>query len=441
MRTNQIKMTAGTAKRDKPAASGYLYILPVLLLCVAAFAANNPREQHKCVAVEGELDERLMQVISANANACYQSLNDTYFKINSDKTLIIYASKTLDDARRLLEVHGHSLEAGGDLYVPSVPAIYTYITVDNKNITFEPMFAGIAEHLVSEKLIDAPEWFRTGLISFFSDNTCIIDGRLVPSGPDPRAGAALKSETEADTRLNIKKLYVSSDERFREWPTGKYLASALLCWLQRNNYLDDYVLAAGQKGYNLEVLEEATGESAGKINIELKRFIEGDYSLAANLAQAEQLQDPNEKETALKKVLAEKPDYCRARLALAKFYNEQDNYQLCQETLLPLLAQPEDEVYFQAAKMSAAVLYEQKNYVKANELYQTLWNRAECYVYKYQLAYKIAGCNYYLGDKQAALKWYEEFLNLNFEPQQTETAVNYARSYIEAYNQNKRAGN
>ncbi|MFA5424724.1 MAG: hypothetical protein WC374_12800, partial [Phycisphaerae bacterium] len=390
MRINPLKLTAGKTKLHKPLISSYL--LPVVLLCCAlSFAAIPKRQQANPVAVQGELDPKLMQIISANANTCCQSLNNTYFKINPDKTLVIYASQTLDEARRLIEIHGHSIEAGQGLYVPSVPALYTYITVDNRKITLEPMFAGIAEYLVSEKFTDAPEWLRTGLISFFSDNACIIDGKLTPAGPDPQAGLALKSEVEADTRLNIKKLYVSSDERFREWPAGKYLASALLCWMNQNGYLDDYVLAAAEKGYNLEVLEEATGESAGKINIELKRFIEGDYTTAANLAQAEQLQEPNEKETALKNVLTEKPDYFQARLALAKFYYENDNYQLCQETLMPVLAQPENKLYFPAAKISAAVLYEQKNYAQANELYQALWKQSCSYVYKYQLAYKIAG--------------------------------------------------
>ncbi|MFA5424564.1 MAG: tetratricopeptide repeat protein, partial [Phycisphaerae bacterium] len=162
------------------------------------------------------------------------------------------------------------------------------------------------------------------------------------------------------------------------------------------------------------------------------------YTTAANLAQAEQLQEPNEKENALKNVLTEKPDYFQARLALAKFYYENDNYQLCQETLMPVLAQPENKLYFPAAKISAAVLYEQKNYAQANELYQALWKQSCSYVYKYQLAYKIAGCNYYLGDKQEALKWYKEFLDSNFEPRQNPEAVSHAQNYIEAYDKTKR---
>jgi predicted negative regulator of RcsB-dependent stress response len=409
-------------------------LLALMLLC-PGFSARE-RQQHKVpvVMVEGDFNDKLTQVVYDNAEACFNSLNETYFHIEPEKPLKIYLSQTAAEARTLIEDHGHLIEAGDGLYVPSVPAVYTYITTgDDTNITFEPLFASIAEHFVAQRFGDGPEWLRTSLISFLSKGAQIINGKLMPAGPCPRAGLTLRAEVEADTRLNIKKLYVSSDERYREWPSGPALAEALLCWLHQNGHLASYIREVPKKGYELEVLEEVSGESAGKMNVELKKFIEGDYCTAAYLAEAEDAQDPNQKEEALLTALGKKPDYPEAQLALARLYYSQGKYQLCHKALMPILARPEDTRFMPAARLAAEVLYNQNNYAQARDYYQKAWDNADNYVYKYQIAYKVANCSHYLDEPEIAAQWYNRFLELDFRPDKDRAAVAYAQKYVETF--------
>jgi tetratricopeptide (TPR) repeat protein len=409
-------------------------LLSSMLLCPGFSARERQRHEATIITVEGDFNDKLIQIVHDNAEACFNSLNETYFRIEPEKPLKIYLSQTASEARKLIEDHGHLIEAGDGFYVPSVPAVYTYITTgDDTNITFEPLFASIAEHFISRRFDNAPEWFRRGLISFFSKGARIIDGKVVPAGPRPRAGLTLRAEVEADTRLNIKKLYISSDERYREWPSGPALASALLCWLHQNGHLASYIREAPKKGYELEVLEEASGESAGKINVELKKFIEGDYCTAAYLAEAEDAQDPNQKEKALLTALEKKPDYPEAQLALARLYYGQGRLQLCHKAIMPVLARPEDAHFMPAAKLAAEVLYDQNNYAQARDYYQKAWGNADNYVYKYQIAYKIANCSHQLNEPEIAAQWYSRFLKLDFRADKDQAAVSYAKKYVEAF--------
>jgi tetratricopeptide (TPR) repeat protein len=417
-------------------------LLALMLLCPGLYALNRGRPAESPVTVEGDFNEKLIQIALDNAGACYNSLNETYFQIEHKKPLRIYLSRTTAEARKLLEDHGHAVEAGDGFYVPSVPAVYTYIISDDTNqVTFEPLFASIAEHFMARSFDDAPEWFRSSLVTFLSKGAQIIDGKLVPAGPCPRAALALRAEVEADIRLNIKKLYVSSDERYREWPTGPYLADALLCWLNQTGHLADYVRMVRttaspvepKKRYELEVLEKATGASAGKINVDLKKYIENNFCTAAYLAEARDAQDPNQKETLLQAALKKNPDYAEAQLALARLDYSRGNYQLCKKTLTPLLAEPENVRFTAAARLTAAALYRQNNYAQARDYYQKVWDGNADYIYKYQIAYKIANCSHYLNEPQVAAQWYNQFLELDFQPDKHPAAVSYARKYVETF--------
>lgn len=409
-------------------------VLPALiLLCSVASALDSPWHTEKLVTVKGDFDDKLIQIALDHAEACFNSLNETYFQTEPEKPLNIYLARTAAESRKLIEGHGRAIETDNGFYLPSVPAVYTYITNSDGNITFEPLYASIAEHFMFRQFDGAPEWFRSSLVSFLSKRAQIINGKLVPAGPCPRAGLALRAEVEADTRLNIKKLYISSDERYRQWQCGPYLAKALLCWLYQNGHLADYVRMVQKKGYELEVLEEATGASAGKINIDLKRYIEGDYCTAAYLAEAEEAQDPNEKENIIQTALKKKPDYPDAQMALARLYYSQGKYQLCYNSLTTILDRPENIQYMDATRLAAAAMYEQSNYAQARDYYQQVWEKADNYVYKYQIAYKIAGCSHYLNEPQVAAHWYNQFLELDFWPDKDQAAVSYAKEYVEAF--------
>ena len=409
-------------------------LLAFMLLCTGLSGQSRFECRDVVIVPASGLGDKLTEIIYENAKAYFKSLNDTYFQANPAQPLKVYLSFSADEARKLIEDHGHLAEANDGFYVPSARAAYAYVTTDDDAaVTLEPVFASIAEHLVCETFPQAPAWFRLGLISFLSKKAQVIDGKVIPGGPCPRAGLALRAEVQAETRLNIKKLYVSSDEGYQQWETGPHLASALFCWLYQNGHLANYVRLVRQKGYQLEVLEEATGASAGKINIDLKKFIEADCCAAAYLAEAEDAQDPNAKEKALQTALEAKPDYPEAQLALARLYWQAGKSDLCQKTLMPILTRPESPHFTLAARLAAEALYQHSSYAQAREYYLKAWEKAGNFPYKYQVAYKIANCSHNLNEPQIAAQWYEKFLELNFQPDQEQEAVAYARKYVETF--------
>jgi tetratricopeptide (TPR) repeat protein len=419
----------------------YVWIA-LVMPCAVLSARVRSSPQNDFVTVEGDFNDNLIQIISDNANACFNNLNETYFQVEQEKPLKIYLLHTASDLHKLIEEHSsinrselQQTRSGRDwFYVYSVPAVYTYIySADDNQITLEPLFASIVEHFMARQFDDAPLWFRSGLISFFSTNARIDNGKFVPAGPCPRDGLVLRNEVESETRLNIKKLYISSDERFLEWPSGPHLATALFSWLYKNGHLVSYINLVKNKGYELEVLEEATGSSAGKINIDLKKYIESECCTAAYLADAQDAQDPQQKEGFLLEALKKIPDYPEAQLALARLYYGQGNYQSCQNALVPLLADPQDSRFLPAARLAAEVQYDLSNYAQARDYYQKAWDKAEDYIYKYQLAYKIANCCHYLNEPEVAAQWYKEFLELDFQSDRHPAAVSYAQKYVETF--------
>ena len=415
-------------------------LIAVLLLCAPLLGRRSLECKEDFIVVSGDLSPKLMQVISDNAKACFGSLNKTYFQFEPNEPLKVYVSQTVADARKLIEDHGRLIEAGDRLYVPSVPAVYTYIyTGNDKSITFEPLYASIAEYFISQRLSGAKEWFRLGLISFLSEGAHISNGEHVPGDICPRTGLALRAEVDAQTRLNIKRLYGygSSDEGYRKWSTGRHLAAALLCWLHQNGHLANYVRNVQRKGYDLDVLEETVGSSSGRINVDLKKFIEGDFCTAAYLAEAENAQDNDKKEQALQAALQEKPDYARAQLALARLYYSTGKNRLCRKTLMPILVRAKDAELMPAAKLVAKSYYDDKNYDLAREYYEKAWEYAEYYAYRYQIAYETANCCHYLDKPEEAAQWYQRFLDLNFRPVENEAAVKYAQKYVETFGPEK----
>ena len=428
-------------KPGKQSLAAYIRIAVVVLCAVLSLQVWASRRSN-LVTVEGDFSDKLIQIISDNANNCFNSLNETYFHVDSEKPLKIYLLHTLADLQKFSEEHNNQARSDSQrtlsgcdwFYVYSAPAVYTYISnPDSNHITLEPLFASIVENFMARQFDDAPLWFRSGLILFFSKNARISEGKLIPSGPCPRAGLALRGEVESETRLNIKKLYISSDERFREWPTGPHLAVALFSWLNKNGYLANYIGLVKDKGYELEVLEEATDLSAGKINIDLKKYIEGECCTAAYLAEAQDAQEPAEKEKFLLEALKKIPDYPEAKLALAKFYYDQGSYPACQSALVTLLADPQDSRFLSAARLAAEVQYDLGNYAQAREYYQKAWDKGEDYVYKYQLAYKIANCCHYLDEPEIAAKWYNWFIELDFCCDSHPAAISYAQKYVETF--------
>ena len=176
-----------------------------------------------------------------------------------------------------------------------------------------------------------------------------------------------------------------------------------------------------------------TGSSAGKLNVDLKKYIEGECCTAAYLAEAQDAQDPKEKEGFLLEALKKIPDYPEAQLALARLYYGQGDYQSCQSALVSLLAEPQGSLFLPAARLAAEVQYNLSNYSQARDYYIKAWDKAVDYVYKYQLAYKIANCCHYLNEPADAAQWYNRFLDKDFRPDSHPAAVSYAKKYVETF--------
>jgi tetratricopeptide (TPR) repeat protein len=100
---------------------------------------------------------------------------------------------------------------------------------------------------------------------------------------------------------------------------------------------------------------------------------------------------------------------------------------------VPLLAKPQDSHYLPAARLAAEVQYNLSNYSQARDYYQKAWDEADDYVYKYQLAYKIANCCHYLNEPEIAAQWYNRFLELDFRSDRHPAAVSYAQKYVETF--------
>jgi tetratricopeptide (TPR) repeat protein len=406
------------------------FMLAVLTPFFAAPAVQNDQPCTVQIIPQGNVNNKFTAIVLANAQACLASLSKVYFQVKFSEPLTIYLSATTGEGSE----NTRTAEGAEATTARSEPVAYVNLSItDDEPVSLEPLFASIAGNLVHRQFSGAPLWFRTGLIDFFSKDTRIVDGNLISGGPRPSAALALRAELEAETRLNLKKLYVSSDERYRQWETGPYLTAALLNWLQQTGHLADYIRLAREKGYGFEVLVEATALPAGRVNIEFNRFIENDYCIAAYLAEAEDANSTDAKEKALQTALAARPDCSQAQLALAKLYCDTGRYGLSRSTLAPLLARAEDPEFLPAARLAAEDFYRSRDYAEARQYYIKAWEKARYCPDRYRLAYRIGNCSHYLDEPKVAAKWYATFLELNFRPEQEKRAVDYARKYVETF--------
>jgi len=248
---------------------------------------------------------------------------------------------------------------------------------------------------------------------------------------------SLINELENEGKLNINRFFTFTDTGFKQWEVGPHLARIMFQWLDEKGYLSDYIRNVSRKGYGMEVLEEATGTNKSKMNMELKRFIETDCKAATKIAQAVELtneSDSTASEQALKEALNIKSEYPEARLALAKLYFKNKQYQLCRNYIKPITIQSASSHYLPAVKLIAKSYSAQKDYNAALEYYEKAWDVSEYYFYRYQIAYNIACCHHYLDHVDTASDWFQKFLNFNYQLDNHSSAIEYAKSYIEIAN-------
>lgn len=404
-------------------------LIPVILLLITVVTAG--RSGSDPLDVEGDFGEHVIALARANAITCFKSLNETYFDLKPETTLKIYITSTPDQARQLIEYHGHAIEAGEGFYVRSVPAVYVGIGSDPALISFKPVYKSIAEHLVEQQFSDAPLWFRVGLASSLGDEAVLNAGKMYRGGPCTLGSSVLLSEIEANVRLKINRLFVQTDKGFNAWETGPHFARVFFNWLDSKGMLADYVKNVHRKGYALEVLDETTDMPIGKMNMELKRFIESDCRAAAKLFEASEADDFTMREEALKAAIEMKPNYAQARLALGRLYYDNGQHQLCRNYVKPIINQVESVLLLEATRLIAGSYFNERNWNAALEYYDRAWEISEHCFYRYQTAYRIACCHHYLKHYETAVSWYEKFLNFNSQSDINLNAVDYAERYIE----------
>jgi thioredoxin-like negative regulator of GroEL len=226
-------------------------------------------------------------------------------------------------------------------------------------------------------------------------------------------------------------LFATSKEKLYRFPGRCQFAQAFFYWLDETRQLKLYLENARAKGYDLEVLEETTASSWGKINKELAAFIEENACAGAHLHDARQAEGHAQKEQAFLKALQLKPDHHAARLELARCYNHTGDYESCRKHLNQILNDPESAEFLQAATLMANTYYKQKDYTNALEYYSKAWEYAACYEYKYKVAYRIGHCYEHLENPQCAAQAYKNYLNYNWEPDKNKEATDRARQYLE----------
>lgn len=406
----------------------FLCVYCVLLLLTNAFAGNCQSDHF---IIRSDLDPRCVQFIRANADVYYKNMQGRYFQAEWTKPLTIYYSKTQSDTQQLLDKNGQKIKVDHGHYDSGEPAVYTHQFMDNGEINcWGALFSEITHHFIHLNFRNPPAWFDEGLACFLGEQTLIVKDKPIVGRPSPRGGQILRKELEQDHRPNVTRLFSSSTEQFNEWDLGCHFARALFCWLHETGKLEQYLKNVQEKGFELPVLEETVSAPYGKINIELKKFIEKHCFAGAYLQDGRQTEDQAQKIKAFLKALELDPNYQAARFELAECYYKSGDLEKCRENLTEILKDSESIECRQAAGLMANTYYNKKDYSKALEYYDKAWEYSDYYEYKYRTAYQIASCCYYLKDYEDAKLWYKRFLDCDWEPEKMQTGVDYANKYL-----------
>ncbi|MHC5061869.1 MAG: tetratricopeptide repeat protein [Planctomycetota bacterium] len=378
------------------------------------------------------MDSRYVNIVQLNAEAFYDNMCREYFTTGWRKPLIIYYHKNKSDTQRLLARHGRNVDVGYGLYIASKPAVYTHRVMDDGGLSgWGTLFHEITHHFIELNYHDPPSWFNEGLSCFIGEQTRIVKSGLDIGHPNPWRERNLRNMIENGLRIDIKYLTSLSSKRFYEWEPGYHLARALFFWLHENNILKTYLQDVWQEGYDLSVLQKATGKSYRQMNTELLSFIKANCYSGAYLQDARQAKNSKEKKDALKKTLEIKPDYKTAQLELASLFYGNKSYARCRERLKPILSDTKSKEHMWALKLAGKTYYKEKDYKKALAYYQRAFENADYCEYGYELAYLIASCHHYLKDYKSAKNWYKKYIDLNWQPEANAKWVAYARKYQE----------
>ncbi|MHC4123360.1 MAG: tetratricopeptide repeat protein [Planctomycetota bacterium] len=398
----------------------------------------------KHFAIHSDLHPAYMDFIKNTAETFYANMYNVYFKDgwaepgidpSSElfaKQLIIYYSDTEDKTEKLLVSRGHKEEAGGSYYVPSVPAIYAYrISKSGEDSGWAPLLQGITQHFVGINLQHMPEWFQKETGHFFSKQSRIIKDKLFFEKPDSKPQEMLKAQ---QAKINIKRLYVSAADVYYKGDIGDKFARAFFNWLYEIEQLTRYIrnvqrMKFPRNAKEFDCLSKSTGKTLPQINAEISEFIE-ETSQPSNLDKGLKSSDNAEKKGIFLNILQLQPQHRQARLNLAECYSEEKNYKISREHLEQLLDNKESLEYYPAMKLTALTYYKEKNYSKALECFSRAWECSNCCEYRYKLAYYTANCHLRLKNTENTVKWYQQFLNERWNPEDMKECADYAQKYI-----------
>ena len=415
---------------------------PLCFCSVFLFAASVFAKDYlsKNFVIHSDLEPRYVQLVQANAEAYFGNLRDLYFQTGwRGQSLVIYYSETQSETQQLLKSRGETDEVAYSCYVSSVPAVYAHrLTDDGQPCGWSGLFCGIAHHFTQTNFQSPPAWFDEGLARFLGERTQIVKGKIILGGPNPCREQILSDKIDEGARANIKRLFASSTEQFRNWDLGPHFAETFFYWLHENGQLEQYLKNVAQKAYEdgeekayeLSVLEETVSKPFGRINVELRRFMEETCRAEAYLQAGCRASNKPQKKEAFLKALEIKPLYRPAQLELAKCYYQDKNYQKCRDYLKQILSGLESIEYRQAAGLMGNTYYKEKNYSQALDYYVKAWEYSAHYEYKYLAAYQIANCHHYLKDYNNAKKWYGEFLDCIWQPDKMKACADYAQKYV-----------
>jgi tetratricopeptide (TPR) repeat protein len=370
--------------------------------------------------------------VQKRAEAFYTNLSNDFSLRGWLGQLTIYYSKNEAQTDQLLSKYGFVYLKGNSYYITGSPSIYLHL-IDENGQSSDPglLFNGITRHFITQNFKNAPEWFNEGLSSFLSDQSDLVNGKLIISGVVPDNNLALKEKIDRGSRPNVKQLFSMTQEQLHGLEYGCHFARQFFYWLYDTNQLAAYLSNVKKEGFELSVLEKSTSKNFGKINLELLDFMNKSCYAEAHFSEALVTNDPNKKQETLIKTLELKQDYHKARLELIKYFYKVNDIQKCKGHLEQILNAAVSPEHMSAAVLMGNLYYMEKDYSKAIEHYNKAWNYSTNYEGRYRIAYRIANSYNHLKNTTSAKQWYQTFLTNKWNPDDMKKPTEYAQKYVD----------
>ncbi|HPS55107.1 MAG TPA: hypothetical protein PLP05_05885 [Sedimentisphaerales bacterium] len=400
---------------------------------IAAIAVDYPTEHF---IISSDLDPCFIEYAGKKAELCYDALLGTYFGRGWDQEppLLVRYSDKQGESESLIKNAGLDTETAENGYVPGSECLYVFRVYEDGSVAEDSLFfGGIASYFIEKNYKTELAWFKTELSCFLSKNLVIANDSVILTRPMIICCEKLEGQiSQENIATNMQNLLSSSLEKYKSWDVAHPFTQAFFSWLYDRDLLKRYMLDVQTKGHRHKTLiDTAAGISYGEIKSDLIRFIDSYCQLQKKIKLAEQADDFFEKERLLEEAYRGVSDVNTANMAMAKAYYENGDYEPCLEKLESAIKGKHNVNHWQALKVAANVYYRQKAYDKAVQYYENLWKISTNYEYKYRIAYQIANCYYYQGNKYSAKEWYEKFLQSKWLAGDMQKCEEYANKILQ----------